>query len=160
MIKSMTGYGKSNISKEERNYQVEIKSVNHRYLDISIKMPRAISYLEEDVKKCISEKIKRGKIDVFISFENNSTEGRNIKINTPIAKMYIDELKKLAQKENILSNIEVTEIAKYPDVLSIQNERKRRNNKTRNIRSSKHCGRTTNRNAKNRRKQNSRRSIK
>ena len=122
MIKSMTGYGKANISKNQRTYQIEIKSVNHRYLDISIKMPRAISYLEEDIKNCISSKLKRGKVDVLITFENNSSEGKNIKINTEIAKLYIDELKRLAEKENINSNIEVTEISKYPDVLSIHNE--------------------------------------
>ena len=121
MIKSMTGYGKSTIEKDKRNYQVEIKSVNHRYLDISIKMPRVLSYLEEEVKKEIAKKVKRGKIDVFISFENNSNEGREIKINNEIAKVYIDELKNLAKQENIQSNIEVTEIAKLPDVLSMQN---------------------------------------
>ena len=90
MIKSMTGYGKANLLKEEREYQVEIKSVNHRYLDISVKMPRVLSYLEEAVKKEISSQVKRGKIDVFITFENNSTEGKEIKINTEIAKIYID----------------------------------------------------------------------
>ena len=121
MIKSMTGYGKANLEKIERTYQIEIKSVNHRYLDISIKMPKAISYLEEDIKKCISKKIQRGKIDVFVTFENNSVEEKNIKINTEIAKMYIEQLKKLAESENILSNIEVTDISKYPDVLTIQN---------------------------------------
>ena len=121
MIKSMTGYGKGNISENLRNYQVEIKSVNHRYLDISVKMPRVLSYLEEDVKKVISSKVKRGKIDVFITFENSSTEGKEIKINNEIAKMYINQLKQLAEEENILANIEVTEISKYPDVLSIQN---------------------------------------
>lgn len=122
MIKSMTGYGKANLSESAREYQVEIKSVNHRYLDISVKMPRVLSYLEEEVKKEIASKIKRGKIDVFITFENNSTEGKEIKINTEIAKIYIDELKKLAEQEAILANIEVTEIAKMPDVLSIQNK--------------------------------------
>lgn len=121
MIKSMTGYGKENLSKNLRNYQIEIKSVNHRYLDISVKMPRTLSYLEEEIKKLISEKIKRGKVDVFVTFENNSAEGKEIKINTEIAKIYIDELKKLAEQEAISANIEVTEISKYPDVLSIQN---------------------------------------
>ena len=121
MIRSMTGYGKANLEKLGRTYQIEIKSVNHRYLDISIKMPKVISYLEEDIKKCISKKIQRGKVDVFVTFENNSVEGKNIKINTEIAKMYIEQLKKLAESENILSNIEVTEISKYPDVLTIQN---------------------------------------
>ncbi|MCI8411153.1 MAG: YicC family protein [Clostridia bacterium] len=120
MIKSMTGYGKANLSKNLREYQIEIKSVNHRYLDISVKMPRTLSYLEEDIKKVVSSKVKRGKIDVFVTFENNSTEGKDIKINTEIAKIYINELKKLAKQENILSNIEVTEISKYPDVLSIK----------------------------------------
>ena len=122
MIKSMTGYGKANIQKNERNYQIEIKSVNHRYLDISIKMPKQLSYLEETIKKEISTKIKRGKIDVFITFENNSLEGREIKINTELAKAYITELKKLANQEKILSDIQVTEISKYPDVLNIQNK--------------------------------------
>ncbi len=122
MIKSMTGYGKANLSEKEREYQVEIKSVNHRYLDISVKMPRVLSYLEEEVKKEIASKVKRGKIDVFITFENNSTEGKEIKINTEIAKIYIDELKKLAKQEDISANIEVTEISKLPDVLSIQNK--------------------------------------
>ena len=121
MIKSMTGYGKGNISENLRNYQVEIKSVNHRYLDISVKMPRVLSYLEEDVKKVILSKVKRGKIDVFVTFENSSTEGKEIKINNEIAKMYINQLKQLAEEENILANIEVTEISKYPDVLSVQN---------------------------------------
>ena len=122
MIRSMTGYGRATVSKNSREYQVEIKSVNHRYLDISIKMPKILSYLEETIKKEIASKIKRGKIDVFITFENNSTEGRNIKINTEIAEMYIKELRNLAEKEGILSNIEVTEISKFPDVLNIKND--------------------------------------
>ena len=119
MIKSMTGFGKNNLAINDRNYQVEIRSVNHRYLDINIKIPRQLTYLEEIIKKAISTRIKRGKIDVSISFENNSTEGRNVKINTEIAKMYIEQLRKLAEEENILSDIQVTEITKLPDVLNI-----------------------------------------
>lgn len=122
MIRSMTGYGRGNISKNDREYQIEIKSVNHRYLDISVKMPRQLSYLEDAIKKEISSKVKRGKIDVFITFNNNSLEGRTIKINTELAHAYITELKKLSEKEDILSDIQVTEISKYPDVLNIQNE--------------------------------------
>ena len=122
MIRSMTGYGKASLSVEGREYQVEIKSVNHRYLDINIKMPRTLGYLEETIKKQISEKIKRGKIDVFITFENNSQEGRDIKINKELAKIYINQLKELAQEENISSNIEVIDIAKFPDILTIKIE--------------------------------------
>ena len=122
MIRSMTGYGKASLSVEGREYQVEIKSVNHRYLDINIKMPRTLGYLEETIKKQISEKIKRGKIDVFITFENNSQEGKDIKINKELAKIYINQLRELAQEENISSNIEVIDIAKFPDVLTIKIE--------------------------------------
>ena len=120
MVKSMTGYGKSSLSINSREYQVEIKAVNHKYIDTNIKMPRIISYLEEDIRKLIASKIKRGKIDVSVSFENYSKEGNNIRINTELAKMYIQNLRKLAEEENISANIEVTEITRLPDVLTIK----------------------------------------
>ena len=75
MIKSMTGFGKCHLIKNEREYQIEMKSVNHRYLDISIKMPKQLTYLEEDIKKAISSKINRGKLEIFITFHNYSPEG-------------------------------------------------------------------------------------
>lgn len=121
MIKSMTGYGKSSISKNLRDYQIEIKSVNHRYLDVSVKMPKNLSYLEEEIKKIIVSKLHRGKVDVFVTFNNSSLEGRNIKINTEIANMYIEQLRKLAKDEDLISEIPVTEITKLPDVLVIEN---------------------------------------
>ena len=120
MIKSMTGYGKATLSRENREYQIEIKSVNHRYLDVSIKMPKSLSYLEEEIKRIVSSNVNRGKIDVFVTFNNNSPEGRDIKINTEIAKMYIKELKNLAESEGLVADIPVTEISKLPDVLTIQ----------------------------------------
>lgn len=122
MIRSMTGYGKQSLNVEKREYQVEIKSVNHRYLDINIKLPKSISYLEDTIKKEISANIKRGKIDVFITFENNSQEGKNITINKELAKLYIEQLKELAQEEKILNNIEVMDIAKLPDILIVKND--------------------------------------
>lgn len=121
MIKSMTGFGRSRLDKENRIYTIEIKSVNHKYNDINIKIPRSISYLEEKVKKVVTSNISRGKVDVFITFENNSTKGRNIKINKELASIYIQELKEIAKINNINENIEVTEISKFPDVLSIEN---------------------------------------
>ena len=86
MIKSMTGYGKYSKIYNLKEYQVEIKSVNHRYLDISVKIPKVLSYLEEEVKKAISSKIKRGKVEVLITFYNNGTENKEIKINTRNSK--------------------------------------------------------------------------
>lgn len=121
MIKSMTGYGRGKYENENREYTVEIKSVNNRYSDISIKLPRNISYLEEKIKKEISSKVSRGKIDVFITFYNNSTKGKNIKFNNELVKMYVKELKQLAVENNIKDEIQITDISKFPDVLTIEN---------------------------------------
>ena len=120
MIKSMTGYGKSNLSINSREYQVELKTINHKYIDVNIRLPRIISYLEEDIRKEICSKIKRGKVDISINFENYSEDGNDIRINTELAKIYIQNLKKLAEEKNISSNIEVTDISKMPDVLIIK----------------------------------------
>lgn len=120
MIKSMTGYGKSGLSINSREYQVEIKTVNHKYIDVNIKMPRIISYLEEDVRKLVVSRIKRGKVDIQISFENYSKDSNDVKINTELAQIYIQSLRELAEAENLSSNIEVTEITKLPDVLTIK----------------------------------------
>ncbi len=122
MIKSMTGFGRGKYENEGREYTVEIKSVNHKYSDISVKLPRQISYLEENVRKEISKNISRGKIDVFITMQDYSEKGKSIKINTEIAKVYISELKQLATETGIASNIEVMDISKLPEVLNISNE--------------------------------------
>ena len=98
MIKSMTGFGKSNITINSREYQVEIKSINHRYSDINIKMPKTISYLEEDVKKEILTYITRGKIDINISYSNTSKDANQVIINKEIAKLYIEQLRQLAEE--------------------------------------------------------------
>lgn len=119
MIRSMTGYGKGSLMQNSREYQIEIKSVNHRYLDISVRMPKQLTYLEEEIKKEISTKIKRGKIEVFITYQNNSQEGIKVNINREIAKVYIQELQELAKQENIGANIEVIDIARMPDVLNV-----------------------------------------
>ncbi len=121
MIKSMTGYGKSSLSINSREYQAEIRAVNHKYIDTNIKLPRVISYLEDDIRKLIVTKLKRGKIDVAITFENHNKDENTIEINTEIAQMYIECFRKLAKEENLSQNIEVTEITKLPDVIVIKN---------------------------------------
>ena len=122
MIRSMTGYGRGKYEIDSREYTVEIKSVNNRYCDVSVKLPRSISYLEEKIKKEVINKVARGKIDVFITFYNNSTKGKSIKFNRELAGIYIKELRELAKENEINSDIHVTEISKFPDVLTIENE--------------------------------------
>lgn len=119
-MKSMTGFGRAKQIINEREYNIEIKSVNHKYNDINIKLPRNISYIEEMVRKQISNKISRGKIDIYITFNNFSIDGKLVTINKDLAKLYISQLKELAKETKISDNIEVIDICKFPDILQIQ----------------------------------------
>lgn len=121
MIKSMTGFGRGMYKTAERNYNIEIKSVNHKYSDISIKMPRVLSYLEENIKNELLKNVSRGKVDVFVTFVNYSNKGKEIRINKDLAITYINELRQLAQSTDIIDNISTMEIAKLPEVLTIEN---------------------------------------
>lgn len=122
MLRSMTGFGRSRYESEGREYLVEIKSVNNRYSDVNIKMPRSISFLEEKVKKTITNSISRGKVDVFINFVNYSEKGKKIKINTELAKQYIEELRSLQKETQIIDNIGIMDISKMPEVLNLKIE--------------------------------------
>ena len=122
MLRSMTGYGRGKYQNESREYIVEIKSVNNRFSDISIKLPRSLSFLEDSIKKTITASIARGKIEVFITFINNSDRGKRIQVNKDLAKAYIDEMRALAESTLINSNIDVTDIIRLPDVLNTRLE--------------------------------------
>lgn len=121
-MKSMTGFGRSKLEVNSREYIVEIKSVNHKYSDISIKLPRNIMCFEEKIKKIISNNISRGKIDVFVTFNNYSEEGKDVIINKELAKNYINQLKELAIENGLDDKIRVTEITKMPDVMQLKIE--------------------------------------
>jgi len=119
-MKSMTGFGRAKLEKNNRIYTIEIKSVNHKYNDISIKMPRSFSYLEDKIKKEISKSVARGKIDVYISFENYSEEGKQVIINQELVNEYMKQFKILAEENNLRLDLPVTEITKLPDVLTLK----------------------------------------
>ena len=122
MIKSMTGFGRGKYENDGRTYTVEIKSVNHKYSDISVKLPRFLNSIEDKIRKRIGEVISRGKVDVFISFENYSSKGTNIRINRELAKEYLSELKLLAEDADIKYDVNVIDITKFPEVLKIEDE--------------------------------------
>ena len=122
MIRSMTGFGRGFYTTTEREYTVEIKSVNHRYTDVSIKLPYVLGFAEEKIKKKILDKIERGKIDVTITFVNNSDLGKKITINKSLAKNYIEELRKLQEENNIIDDISIMKISRLPDILNIQQD--------------------------------------
>lgn len=119
MIKSMTGFGRAESGDGKRNIVCEIRSVNHRYCDISVKMPRRYSFAEEKVKQAIKETVNRGKLDVSIMVENVTENDVNIKLNTMVARQYAESLKEL-QREVIVDGdgtVSLQFLASLPDVL-------------------------------------------
>lgn len=117
MIKSMTGFGKGEFIDENRSVTVEMKAVNHRYCDIHIKMPRRYSFAEEKVKSLVKSHIKRGKIEVSIMVENTKDADVDIKLNTSIARQYMENLQELSKELNLDNNITLEYISSLPDVL-------------------------------------------
>lgn len=122
LIKSMTGYGAGEFSNEHYKFKVEIKSVNHRYSDITVKLPRHINYLEEIIKRNVKEKISRGKVDVYISIEYINESAVDVKIDVPLAKSYKEALTDLLIELNMDDSIRLHNILGMPDV--VRTERK------------------------------------
>lgn len=118
----MTGYGKGEYENELYRFIIEIKSVNHRYNDISVKMPRHISYLEDSIKKTIKEKINRGKVDVYINLEYVNDSAVDVKVDIPLALSYKNVLEELKIKLNIEDHIRLNNILGMNEV--VKTERK------------------------------------
>ena len=119
-IRSMTGYGKGEEIANDRRFNVEIKSVNHRYNDIMIKMPRIIAALEDPVKKRILQDVFRGKIDVYINFESFSSSDVDVKLNMPLASAYLKKLFLLKDELRLLEGNMLELVAKFPDVITVE----------------------------------------
>ncbi|MBQ4467901.1 MAG: YicC family protein [Firmicutes bacterium] len=117
MIKSMTGFGRSEYSDGKRNITCEIKSVNHRYSDITVKMPRRYSFAEDKIKQAVKSKLARGKVDVSINVENVTENDVVIKLNQLAAKQYYDNLKELKENFDLSGDIDLELLATMPDVL-------------------------------------------
>lgn len=117
MIKSMTGFGRGEYSDDKRNVVVEIRSVNHRYCDIHVKMPRRYVFAEDKVKNLIKETARRGKIEVSVMVENIGDTDVSIRLNTAVAKQYYENLKKLSDELELTGDITLEYIAALPDVI-------------------------------------------
>ena len=122
MIRSMTGFGRGKFENEGREYLVEIKSINHKYCDIGIRLPRSLNGIEYKIRQEVSNYISRGKIDVYIEFRDNSADERSIVFNKELAKVYINQLRELGQESGIDCNLNVIDISKMPDVLKREDE--------------------------------------
>lgn len=117
MIKSMTGFGRSEYTDGKRNITVEIKSVNHRYSDISVRMPRRYSFAEDKIKASVKAILIRGKIEVSVMVEYITENDMTIKLNEPLARQYYDNLRELKGNFGLSGDISLEMIANMPDVL-------------------------------------------
>lgn len=120
MVNSMTGYGRGTSEKDGRSFNVEMKSVNNRYLDINIKLPRHINVLEDAIRKYISQKISRGKVDIYINQECYSKDDISIKLDEQMAQAYYDAFQKIKDRFGVIDDISVALIAKSPDVITVE----------------------------------------
>ncbi|MDO4519371.1 MAG: YicC/YloC family endoribonuclease [Eubacteriales bacterium] len=120
MIKSMTGFGRAESVTEARKITVEIKSVNHRYLDLSIKMPRKFNFFEVAVRNLMKTYMQRGKVDVFISYEDYTLSNAAVKYNKELAQEYLTYLNQMAEEFGIENDIRVSTLSRYPEVLSME----------------------------------------
>ncbi|MCD8249713.1 MAG: YicC family protein [Lachnospiraceae bacterium] len=119
MIKSMTGFGRCEIAEGDRKITVEMKSVNHRYLDMAIKMPKKLNFFESAIRVIMKEYISRGKVDVFISYEDTGKKGTSLAYNTAIAAQYMQYFSQMEQEFGLQNDICVSDLARFPEVLSI-----------------------------------------
>ena len=122
MIKSMTGFGRAEAVSRERKVSVELKSVNHRYLDLNIKMPKRLSYFEGEIRNVMKTYIRRGKVDVFITYEDYTMGGMALKYNAELAKEYLGYLNQMSEKLGIENDIRVSTLSRYPDVFTMEEQ--------------------------------------
>lgn len=122
MIKSMTGFGRCEITEGDSKYTVEIKSVNHRYLDVNIKMPKKLNYFESSIRNELKNYAQRGKIDIFITYEDFSENNVCIKYNKEIAAEYLQYLKVMSEDFGLDNDIRVSSLSRYPEVFSMEEQ--------------------------------------
>jgi uncharacterized protein (TIGR00255 family) len=113
----MTGFGRAMVDDEKRSFLVEMRGVNHRYLDLNIRMPKSLMPLEDRVRKLISRYIFRGKIDIFITYRNHAKEDTVIRVNENLARGYVDILKGLKDEFSLLDDLSVSLVSRFPDVV-------------------------------------------
>ena len=122
MIKSMTGFGRCEIAKEERKITVEMKSVNHRYLDVNIKMPKKLNFFEAAIRNELKNYIQRGKVDVFIAYEDLTESNVCVKYNKELAAEYMKYLEQMAEDFSLDNDIRVSTLSRYPEVLGMEEQ--------------------------------------
>ena len=122
MIKSMTGFGRCEICEDNRKFTVEMKSVNHRYLDVNLKMPKKLNFFEAAIRNLLKEYIQRGKVDVFITYEDLGQEKVSIRYNKDVAAKYLDYLRQMSADFGLEDDTKLSSLARFPEVFSMEEE--------------------------------------
>lgn len=122
MLKSMTGFGRCEVSDSQRKITVEIKSVNHRYLDINMRMPKKLNLFEAGIRNTLKKYIQRGKVDIYISYEDFSENVFSLKYNKELASEYMEYFKEIEEQFQITNDIRVSTFARLPEVFSMEEQ--------------------------------------
>ena len=122
MIKSMTGFGRCEVQEAERKITVEMKSVNHRYLDVSIKMPKKLNFFEAAIRSELKKYIQRGKVDIFISYEDFTESNVCVKYNRELAAEYLGYLNRMAEDFSLENDVKVYGLSRYPEVFTMEEQ--------------------------------------
>jgi len=120
MVKSMTGFGRCEIEENNRRFTVEIKAVNHRYLDVNMKMPKKLNSFEAAIRNVLKEYAERGKVDLFVSYEDLSEENVTIKYNHDVAATYLKYLRDMQSEFGLDDDIRVSNLSRYPEVFTME----------------------------------------
>ena len=120
MIKSMTGFGRCEIAENNRKFTVEMKAVNHRYLDVNIKLPKTLNFFESSIRSELKNYISRGKVDVFVTYEDLSENTSTVRYNKEVAREYLDYLRQMAEDFGLENDIRVSTLSKYPEVFTME----------------------------------------
>ncbi len=120
MIKSMTGYGSAKGQAAGLDISVELKSVNNRYLDTSVRMPRSFLFVEDAVKSAVQAHISRGKVDVYVTVDSSAADDMTVKVNEPLLKGYIDAVRHISAEYSLPDDLTALAVSRFPDVLSVE----------------------------------------
>lgn len=122
MIKSMTGFGRCEVMDGDRRFTVEMKGVNHRYLDTNIRMPKKLNFFETSIRSLLKKSVQRGKVDIFITYEDLTESQMTLKYNETLAREYLTYFKKMAEDFSLDNDIRVSSLSRYPEILTMEEQ--------------------------------------
>lgn len=119
MLKSMTGFGRCEVTKNDRKFTVELRGVNHRYLEVGIRIPKKFNYFESALRTGLKNYVSRGKVDIFVTYEDYVNNTSSVTYNAKLAKEYLDSINAIASDFGLSSEVSATMLSRYPEVLSL-----------------------------------------